>query len=103
MMPPPVVAKAGGRVSQKGGSGDDLTVIEGIGPKMSAALVAAGIDTYVKLAASDEAALLKAIEAAGMRLAPALPSWPEQAALAAAGDWDGLERLQDQLTAGRKA
>ena len=103
MMSPPVVAKAGGRVSLKGGSGDDLTVIEGIGPKMSAALVAAGIDTYVKLAASDEAALLKAIEAAGMRLAPALPSWPEQAALAAAGDWDGLERLQDQLTAGRKA
>jgi hypothetical protein len=29
-------------------------------------------------------------------------TWPEQAKLAAAGDWEGLETLQDQLEGGRR-
>jgi hypothetical protein len=36
-----------------------------------------------------------------MRLA-ASESWPEQAALAAAGDWQKLKELQDQLKGGRR-
>jgi ribosomal protein L30 len=82
---------------------DDLTKIEGIGPKMSAALQAAGINTYAQLAASDEEALRSAIEAAKMRLSPSLSTWAEQAAFAAKGDWDGLKELQDKLVGGRKA
>jgi F-type H+-transporting ATPase subunit gamma len=81
---------------------DDLTKIEGIGKKMSTALIAAGIDTFEKLANATEAELTGAIEAAGLKFAPSLPTWSEQAALAARGDWDGLEALQKQLTSGRK-
>lgn len=82
---------------------DDLTVVEGIGPKMASALKAAGITTYRQLAEADEARLMAALEAAGLRFAPSLPTWPEQAAYAARGDWDGLKQFQDQLVAGRKA
>ncbi len=83
--------------------GDDLTVIEGIGPKMSSALVAAGIDTFAKLADTSEDQIKAAIEAAGLRFAPSLTTWAQQAGFAARGDWDGLKSLQDQLTAGRKS
>ncbi|GAA3922386.1 helix-hairpin-helix domain-containing protein [Actinoplanes auranticolor] len=62
---------------------DDLTRIEGIGPKMAGALVAAGITTYAQLAATDEAGLRAAIAAAGMRFSPSLVTWPQQAKLLA--------------------
>lgn len=83
-------------------SADDLTKIEGIGRKMSQALIAAGIDTYAKLAAADEDLLRKAIEDAGMRLAPSLSTWAEQATFARDGDWAGLEALQASLVGGRR-
>lgn len=82
---------------------DDLTVIEGIGPKMSKALVTAGIDTYEKLAQASEDAIHHAIEAAGLRFAPSVPTWAKQAAYAARGDWDGLKTYQDGLSGGREA
>lgn len=82
---------------------DDLTVIEGIGKKMSAALVEAGIDSYAKLAEASEDAIHKAIEAAGLRFAPSIPTWAKQASFAAKGDWDGLKDYQDKLTGGREA
>ncbi len=81
---------------------DDLTSIEGIGPKMRKALQAAGIMTFRQLANASEATLRAAIEAAGMRLSPSLTTWAEQAALAAKGDWDGLNHLQDELVGGRR-
>jgi predicted flap endonuclease-1-like 5' DNA nuclease len=62
---------------------DDLTRIEGIGPKMAAALVAAGITTYAQLADTEEAGLRAAIAAAGMRFSPSLVTWPQQAKLLA--------------------
>src|SRR5690606_12960177 len=61
---------------------DDLTVIEGIGRKMSGALKDAGITTYAALAEADEATLRAAIEAGGMRFSPSLTTWSEQAAYA---------------------
>lgn len=89
--------------SSGGGAGaDDLTTIEGIGPKMNKALQAAGITTFRQLANTDESALRAAIEAAGMRLSPSLTTWAEQAALAAKGDWAGLHNLQDELVGGRR-
>jgi F-type H+-transporting ATPase subunit gamma len=94
-------ANGGSRRGKKGA--DDLTRIEGIGPKMSRALKAAGIDTFKKLAQTDEATLREAISAAGMRFAPSAPTWPEQAAFAARGDWDGLANFQETLVAGRRA
>lgn len=81
---------------------DDLTVIEGIGRKMSSALKNAGITTYVALAEADEATLRAAIEAGGMRFSPSLTTWSEQAAYAARGDWDGLAQFKSTLTSGRR-
>ncbi|MBZ0284929.1 MAG: ATP synthase F1 subunit gamma [Anaerolineae bacterium] len=82
---------------------DDLTVIEGIGKKMSAALIASGIDTYAKLAEATQDTIHKAIEVAGLRFAPSIPTWAKQAEFAAKGDWDGLKDYQDKLTGGREA
>lgn len=82
---------------------DDLKVIEGIGPKMEKALHAAGIDTWAKLSEATDDQLHAAIEAADMSFAPSLPTWARQAGFAARGDWDGLQQLQDELTAGRDA
>jgi predicted flap endonuclease-1-like 5' DNA nuclease len=82
---------------------DDLTIIEGIGPKMSAALTAAGITTFERLSKTTIDELDTAIRAAGMRLAPSLATWSEQAAYAARGDWDGLKTFQESLVRGRQA
>ena len=85
-----------------GGEPDDLTKVEGIGPKMSAALIASGIDTFAKLAVTSEEDLRDAIKSQGMRFAPSLVTWADQASFAAKGDWDGLSAMQDTLKAGRR-
>ncbi|MBZ0286416.1 MAG: hypothetical protein K8I30_02295 [Anaerolineae bacterium] len=90
------------KAAPKAAKPDDLTVIEGIGPKMSAALVAAGIDTFATLSQTTETQIHAAIEAAGMRFAPSVPTWGRQADLAAKGDWDGLKAYQATLKGGRK-
>lgn len=99
---PKIAAPKAKSTSKKATQADDLTKIEGIGKKMSQALVSAGIDTYEKLSKSDEDTLQKAVEAAGMRLAPSLGTWAEQAQYAAKDDWDGLQAFQDTLVAGRR-
>ena len=85
------------------GKPDDLKIIEGIGPKMEKALQAAGITTFAMLAGTSEAQLKEAIAAAGMRFAPTVPTWAEQASYAANGDFVGLEAFQKTLVGGRKA
>jgi hypothetical protein len=80
---------------------DDLAVIEGIGPKIAALLHDAGITTFAELAATDPARLEALLKEADLRLADP-GSWPEQARLAAAGDWDALQSLQDSLKGGRQ-
>jgi predicted flap endonuclease-1-like 5' DNA nuclease len=81
---------------------DDLTIVEGIGPKMAAALKAAGINNFTQLESASLPDLETAIRNAGMRFAPSMPTWAEQAAYAVRGDWDGLKTLQGTLKAGRK-
>jgi predicted flap endonuclease-1-like 5' DNA nuclease len=102
--PQPMIAEPVGKTppAARAGEPDDLKVIEGIGPKMAAALAAAGIDTYAKLAQTSEDDLRAAVQAAGMRLAPSLPTWAEQARFASQGDWDGLKAFQATLKGGRK-
>ncbi len=80
---------------------DDLTIVEGIGPKISALLGAAGINTFAQLAAADEGRLREILLEARLRMADPR-TWPEQARLAAEGDWEGLKTLQRQLKAGRR-
>jgi large subunit ribosomal protein L21 len=92
------------RAKKAAKTGDDLTRIEGIGPKISGIFVEAGIDSFAKLAAAEVATLRDLLAAAGPRYRTAVPdTWPEQAALAGAGDWDGLQKLHDELDGGRRA
>jgi NADH-quinone oxidoreductase subunit I len=83
---------------------DDLQKVEGIGPRISGVLQAAGITTFARLADSDEDGITKILEESDPRLLrlanPA--SWPRQARLAAAGKWDELERFQKTLKRGRE-
>jgi predicted flap endonuclease-1-like 5' DNA nuclease len=83
---------------------DDLKRIGGIGPKIAGALQEGGISTYAQLAAADPDELRQIMGESDSRLRRiANPStWPEQAALAADGDWDGLKALQSGLKAGRR-
>jgi predicted flap endonuclease-1-like 5' DNA nuclease len=85
----------------EGAPADDLKRIEGIGPKISNVLQDAGITTYAQLAATDVHRLRQILDESGIRLANP-DTWPEQARLAAAGDWDALKRLQGQLKGGRR-
>lgn len=80
---------------------EDLERVEGIGPRIAAALRAAGITTFRRLADSDVASLQAALEAAGLRFAPSLPTWSRQARLLADGDEDGFLQLTEQLVGGR--
>jgi F-type H+-transporting ATPase subunit gamma len=82
---------------------DDLTRLEGIGPKVSAALKAAGYDTFAKIAEANETELRVTLERAGIKLAPAAATWPHQAALAARGAWNELKQMQDSLVGGRES
>jgi len=84
---------------------DDLKRIEGIGPKISSVLQAAGIATFAQLANTD-------VDRLGQILADSDPNllrlanpatWPEQAKLAAEGQWEALEKLQGELKGGRRA
>ncbi len=80
---------------------DDLTLIEGIGPKTAKALQDYGIRSFKTLSQGSPYDLLPVLEAAGLpRRDPT--TWPAQAALAASGDWDRLKDWQDKLHGGRE-
>ena len=81
---------------------DDLTKIEGIGPKVAKTLSAAGISTFEALANAQVEDIQTILSDAGLKMMDAT-SWPAQAKLAAEGDWDGLKKMQDELSGGRKA
>ncbi len=84
------------------GEADDLTRVEGIGPKYSATLMEMGITTFEQVSKMTETELTTIIRDAGMRRPPSVGTWADQAALAAAGKWDELAALQAALTAGRR-
>ena len=69
--------------------GDDLTRIDGVGPKAAAALKAAGINNFSALAEASPEQLKQMLSDAGMRIVNP-ESWQQQAKFAAAGDWEGL-------------
>jgi formate hydrogenlyase subunit 6/NADH:ubiquinone oxidoreductase subunit I len=84
---------------------DDLTRIEGIGPKISGVLQKAGIKTFAQLAETKPDGIKDILGKADpnlLRLADPT-TWPKQARLAAADKWDALEKLQDRLKGGKEA
>ena len=84
-------------------SADDLTKIEGVGPKAAEALVAAGIATYADLAKADAENVKTVLTDANSRLAHLDPtSWAKQAQMAADGKWDELKAWQDSVAGGKE-
>ena len=82
---------------------DDLTRIEGIGPRIATLLKEAGITGFAALAAAHAEQLAAALAAAGPRFRLAQPaSWPQQAALLAAGDEAGFAALAAELKGGQR-
>ena len=79
---------------------DDLTLIEGIGPKSAAALADAGITTFAQVAAMQPDALEDAIKSRKVRLVGSTETWPLQARLAAAGDMSALENVKGRIKGG---
>lgn len=93
--PTPAPAKSTGKP-------DDLKKIEGIGPKIAEHLNNGGIMTFQELADAPVERLQEILDNAGPRYRMHNPgSWPRQSALAAAGKWDELQVLQDELDGGK--
>jgi predicted flap endonuclease-1-like 5' DNA nuclease len=69
---------------------DDLTQINGIGPRISAILNEGGITTFAQLQHANTGELRQIIAVGGALPPSSLDSWPTQASYAARGDWSGL-------------
>jgi predicted flap endonuclease-1-like 5' DNA nuclease len=83
---------------------DDLTLIEGIGPKIAELLRAASIVTFADLAVTKIEKLKTILDDAGARFKMHDPStWPQQSALARDGKMADLKKLQDELKGGKIA
>jgi predicted flap endonuclease-1-like 5' DNA nuclease len=80
---------------------DDLTIIEGIGPKVAGVLKDAGINDFDALSSADPAEVKNVLNEAGLQMMSP-EGWIEQAEFAAKEDWDGLQKLQDELKGGRR-
>ncbi|MCC6817177.1 MAG: 30S ribosomal protein S1 [Saprospiraceae bacterium] len=82
--------------------GDDLKIIEGIGPKIAELLAAEGIIKFNDLAGAEIDRIKIILENAGSRYKMHDPTtWPQQAALAAEGKMEELKVLQDSLKGGK--
>lgn len=83
--------------------GDDLTKIEGIGPKAAEYLTAAGIDTFAKAAKAKPEKMKEILVEASSRMGHLDPtSWPKQAKMAADEKWDELKEWQDNAKGGKE-
>jgi len=83
--------------------GDDLTKVEGIGPKIAELLNDAGITTFAQLAETETVKLREILYDAGSRYKSHDPeTWAEQAKFAAEGKWDELKKWQAELDGGKE-
>lgn len=80
---------------------DDLTVVNGIGPKVADLCTGIGIKTWHDLAHTEVSLLRTMLHDAGPRFRSHDPStWPEQAALLATGQWAEFRAFTDRLADG---
>lgn len=81
---------------------DDLKLLWGIGPKIEQVLNDNGIYLFAQLASAPSERITEILRRAGSRFrmsgAKLHESWPQQARLADAGDWDALQVLTDRLS-----
>jgi predicted flap endonuclease-1-like 5' DNA nuclease len=80
---------------------DDLTMLEGVGPKVAELLHENGIMTFAQVADADVEHLRQILRDAGLPMIKP-DTWPEQARLAAEGQHEKLKYLQSELRAGRR-
>lgn len=80
---------------------EDLTKIEGIGPKAAEALNNKGVVTYKDLAEAAPDTIKEILTEASSRMAHLDPTtWPKQAQMAADGKWDELKEWQENAKGG---
>lgn len=93
-----VAAKAAG-FNPKGPN--DLTVIEGIGPKINELFNKAGVASFAQLSKQTVPQMQKVLDDGGDAYRLANPStWAQQAVLANENKWAELRELQDSLSGG---
>jgi small subunit ribosomal protein S1 len=91
------------KASKAKADGDDLRIIEGIGPKIAEILHAAGINTFADLAGANPEAIREILAEQGSRYKVHDPeTWPRQAQLAVEGKMDELQVLKDSLKGGKE-
>lgn len=82
---------------------DDLTKIEGIGPKINELLQEDGVNTFADLAGTAPDAIKEILVAGGSQFATHDPeTWPAQSEMARDGKWDELKTWQDELDGGKE-
>ena len=81
-------------------SGQDFTIIEGIGPAVTKLLHSVGIQSFQDLAASDVDMLRGLMKARRNNIADPT-TWAQQAQMVINNDREGLEQLQNELKRGR--
>ena len=82
--------------------GDDLTKVEGIGPKVMEVFNEAGISSFADLAKEKVEKLAEILITANSRYKMFDPtSWPIQAKMAADEKWDELKKWQDEHDGGK--
>ena len=87
--------------AKKSTGADDLTKVEGIGPKAAEALTAAGLATFADLSKAKVPAIQKILDEADGKFGAMNPgTWAKQAKLAADGKWDELKKWQDEMDGG---
>lgn len=94
--------KAAKPETTKASKKQDITLIEGIGPKLKEILTEAGFGTFETMAKANAEELKAVLADAGARYKMFDPTtWPAQATLATEEKWAELTKLQDELDGGR--
>lgn len=80
---------------------DDLKVIEGVGPKIESLCHGIGIRTWFDMSITEVSLLRTMLADAGSRFRTHNPqTWPQQAALLSAGQWEAFKTLTEELDSG---
>jgi len=100
----PAAPKAVRAAKKKTSAGDDLTVIEGIGPKSVKALEKAGITTWAQIASMTAEELDDVVRVQGgvSLVAGSTKSWPKQAKLLVEGKFEEFQAYIGKLKGGRE-
>lgn len=83
--------------------GDDLKIVEGIGPKIEKLFHNEGIRTWKALGETTVERCQQILDAAGEKYKIHKPAtWPKQSEMAYLGKWNELKELQDKMTGGKQ-